>query len=76
MDHSQLKAEIAIQMVNIKDPWTSIQRQSSCLKVVAHTKSKQIRGVSSRSWPEFEEGFLRVSAHDWTENEFSELLEQ
>ncbi|MGB0780558.1 MAG: hypothetical protein ACPGQN_02140, partial [Candidatus Poseidoniaceae archaeon] len=76
IDHPQLKTEIAIQMVNIKDPWTSIQRQSACLNALENSESKEIRGVSSMNWPEYEEGFLRVSAHDWTENEFSELLGQ
>ena len=76
IDHPQLKTEIAIQMVNIKDPWTSIQRQSACLNAIENSESKEIRGVSSMNWPEYEEGFLRVSAHDWTENEFSELLGQ
>ena len=76
IDHPQLKTEIAIQLVNIKDPWTSIQRQSACLNLLENTESKQIRGVSSMNWPEYEGGVLRVSAHDWTENEFSDLVGQ
>ena len=75
-DHSQLKTEIALQLVNIRDPWTSEQRQSSCRSLVMKSEGKQIRQVSTMNWPEFEEGFLRIATHDWTENEFIGLREQ
>lgn len=72
-DHSQLKTEIAIQMVNIQDPWTSEQRRSSCHSLMMKSEGQQIRKVSSMNWPEFQEGVVRISTHDWTDNEFIEL---
>ena len=69
-DYSQLKTEIDIQMVNIQDPWTSEQRRSSCHSLLMKSESQQIRKVSSMNWPEFQEGVVRISTHDWTENEF------
>ena len=76
LDHSQLETEIGIQLVNIRDPWTSEQRQASCRSLMMKSEDKQIRQVSTMNWPEFQEGVLRISTHDWTENEFIELRGQ
>ena len=75
-DHSQLETEIALQLVNIRDPWTPEQRQSSCRSLMIKSEGKQIRQVPTMNWPEFEEGFLRIATHDWTENEFIGLRGQ
>ena len=71
----QLQQEIQIQMSNVTDPWTSLQRFDACTKELQAAHGQEIVPVQSSNWPEISQGSLRISVKDWTNDEIEKLLE-
>ena len=71
----QLQQEIQIQMSNVTDPWTSLQRFDACTKELQAAHGQEIVPVQSSNWPEISQGSLRISVNDWTNDEIEKLLE-
>ena len=72
-DHPVLKDEVRIHIENIVNPWSSAQRIETFKKNLQRTTKKKINTVETQSWPELENGVLRVSTKDWTQDELDVL---
>lgn len=64
-----LHSEVEIQLENLVDPWTSTQRIKSCQNRLFESNADNYRLVSSSSWPEIEQGSVRISMENWSDDE-------
>lgn len=64
-----LHSEVEIQLENLVDPWTSTQRIKSCQNRLLESNADNYRLVSSSSWPEIEQGSVRISMENWSDDE-------
>ena len=64
-----LHSEVEIQLGNLVDPWTSTQRIKSCQNRLFESNADNYRLVSSSSWPEIEQGSVRISMENWSDDE-------
>ncbi len=68
-DNPQLREEVQIHIENLTDPWSSTQRIESCSIRLNEAQSNRFVPVSTQTWPEMEEGILRISTNNWTVDE-------
>ena len=72
-ENQQLKEEVQIHIENLTDPWSSTQRIESCSRKFKEAQSNQFMSVSTQTWPEMEDGILRISTNNWTVDEIEAL---
>lgn len=72
-ENQQLREEVQIHIENLTDPWGSSQRLESCSRKFKEAQSNQFMSVSTQTWPEMEDGILRISTNNWTVDEIEAL---
>jgi len=72
-ENQQLREEVQIHIVNLTDPWSSTQRIESCSIKLKEAQSNRFKTVPSQTWPEMEDGILRISTNNWTVDEIEAL---
>jgi Sec-independent protein secretion pathway component TatC len=72
-ENQQLREEVRIHIENLTDPWSSTQRIESCSRKFKEAQSNQFMSVSTQTWPEMEDGILRISTNNWTVDEIEAL---
>ena len=72
-DNPILKDEIRIHIDNVVNPWTSAQRIETMRNNLRSTVKREIKTVDTPTWPELEQGVLRISTKDWSLDELDSL---
>ena len=70
-NNEQLRDEIQIHLENVTDPWTSSQRIDACSNRMKDSSVRKFIPVESSIWPEMQDGVLRISVKNWTDDELA-----
>ncbi|MDP6866638.1 MAG: twin-arginine translocase subunit TatC [Candidatus Poseidoniaceae archaeon] len=70
-NNEQLRDEIQIHLENVTDPWTSSQRIDACSNRMKDSSVHKFIPVESSIWPEMQDGVLRISVKNWTDDELA-----